>query len=265
MHIFFTQAARKNRGFIALTSALIISVVLIGLVATVSASTFFARFDALGGEYKRIASGLAESCANVALLRLAQDYTYAGGEVVSVGIDSHGTPETCTIGTITKGVENPTTHQSVATIPTSARYPAQDGAHSAAFMFRRACKIGVCSAGRATVVVATHVNNNDGGTKQAGNFAMSMTAGNASPATFAGSESGTIVYVDAGSYSVAGSDDSTYIKTLDTTCSGTAVAGDVKSCTVTYDDIPITGTLTVIANIKNDNAAASCRATSVVS
>ena len=80
---------RKNeKGYIALISAIITSLVLLGLSAELSSSSFALRFSSLDSEYKRESLGLAESCANIALLKLAQDPAYVpavGGENVSVG------------------------------------------------------------------------------------------------------------------------------------------------------------------------------------
>lgn len=87
---------KTKRGFIALISAIIISAILMAILFTATTSTFFARFDALDTEYKRIAVGLAESCVNQALLRLAQDYDYdPTDEIISIGGD------TCRIKSIT--------------------------------------------------------------------------------------------------------------------------------------------------------------------
>lgn len=65
-----------NKGFIALISMLLLSAVLSVLIFSTSTSTFFARFDTADHENKRIASSLAESCAHLALLYIAQDYSY---------------------------------------------------------------------------------------------------------------------------------------------------------------------------------------------
>ncbi|HEY9585493.1 MAG TPA: hypothetical protein VJJ02_02790 [Candidatus Paceibacterota bacterium] len=62
-----------QQGFIALMSSIIISIILMTMVLTVSTSSFYARFDALGGENKRESLGLAEGCMNLALLRLAEN------------------------------------------------------------------------------------------------------------------------------------------------------------------------------------------------
>lgn len=90
---------KKESGFMALISAIIISAILLAILFTANTSTFFARFDALDAEYKRIAVGLAESCVNQALLKLARDYSYDPiNEIISVGGDI------CYIKSITPGV-----------------------------------------------------------------------------------------------------------------------------------------------------------------
>ena len=106
-----------------------------------------------------------------------------------------------------------------------------------------------------TLIVKKHVINDNGGTKLAGNFTMNVTAGHASPASFAGSESGTTVTVDAGSYSVDETAVSGYTKTLGADCSGTIANGQTKTCTITNDDQP--GHVIVIKHVVNDNSGHS--------
>lgn len=94
-----------ERGFIALISTVVISAILIILMAEVGMASFFARFDAVGNESKRIALARAESCVNVGLLALATStdpahYT-ASDQIVTVDSDARGNPETCTVKTIT--------------------------------------------------------------------------------------------------------------------------------------------------------------------
>src|ERR671938_1350053 len=69
-----------------------------------------------------------------------------------------------------------------------------------------------------TLIVKKHVINDNGGSKSAGDFTMKVTAGHPSQSSFAGSESGTTVTVDAGSYSVDEDAVSGYTKTLGTDC-----------------------------------------------
>jgi predicted GIY-YIG superfamily endonuclease len=118
---------KSDKGFIALTSSLILSAILMLMVFTTGATSFYARADALGSEFKRISLGLSEACSNAALLKIAQNYTYdpgPGGEVVSVG------PDLCRIVSVTYGPEDPATHRKLATIKTSAQYPPTNGSWS---------------------------------------------------------------------------------------------------------------------------------------
>lgn len=104
-----------------------ISSVLMTLSFSSSTSSFFARFDVLGNEFRKISSSLSISCANVALLKIAKDYNYApiaGGEIINVG------ESFCKIDSVTYEVEDPITHQKLATITTSAQYPASNGSFS---------------------------------------------------------------------------------------------------------------------------------------
>lgn len=78
----------KNRGFIALISAIIISAVLITITFTLSASSFFTRFNILSSEFKERSAALAEACGDIALLKLAQVPTYSGNETVTIGSDT---------------------------------------------------------------------------------------------------------------------------------------------------------------------------------
>lgn len=112
-------------------TAILMSVVLLGLAVTLCASSFFARFDSLSREYARVAQGLAESCAQVALLRVAQDYHYdptadaqymAGrGVAVSIDVDEQEVPETCAIVSIAY-IPDVVAHTETATIISRGQY-----------------------------------------------------------------------------------------------------------------------------------------------
>lgn len=88
--------------------------------------------------------------------------------------------------------------------------------------------------GRLTVI--KHVVNNNGGTKTASDFTMQVTGTNVSNPSFAGSEQGVTVTLDAGSYSADEIGVTGYDKTLGSNCSGTIGAGEQKTCTVTNND-----------------------------
>lgn len=89
----------------------------------------------------------------------------------------------------------------------------------------------------AHLTVVKNVINNDGGTKTAADFTISVTGVNATPPSFVGDASGTIVTLDAGEYNVTENTDSVYAKSLSADCSGTIGIGESKTCTITNDDI----------------------------
>jgi len=75
---------KTNSGFIALISAIIISAILLIIVTNLSLNGFYSRFNILDSELKERTSSLAEACADTALLKLANDSAYVGGESVTV-------------------------------------------------------------------------------------------------------------------------------------------------------------------------------------
>ncbi len=89
-----------------------------------------------------------------------------------------------------------------------------------------------------TLNVIKHVVNDNGGTSTAGNFTLTVSGTtNITPASFVGSESGTAVSLDAGSYSVTEGAYAGYTTTYSTDCTGLITEGATKTCTVTNDDI----------------------------
>jgi hypothetical protein len=102
-----------------------------------------------------------------------------------------------------------------------------------------------------TLIVKKHVVNDNGGTKSAADFTMKVTGGSPSPSSFAGSEAGTSVTIDAGSYSVDEDVVSGYAKSIGANCSGTIALAETKTCTITNDDIP--AHLIVIKHVVNVN------------
>jgi len=76
---------KGQEGYIALMSAIIISAVLVGISVSISTTGFFVRFNVLDAEYKLRSAALAESCVNVALLRLAQNPGLPAAGSVAVG------------------------------------------------------------------------------------------------------------------------------------------------------------------------------------
>lgn len=107
----------------------------------------------------------------------------------------------------------------------------------------------------ATLIVKKHVVNDNGGTKTADQFTMNVTGTNVSDDSFAGSENGVSVTLDAGSYSVNETQDSGYMKTLGTDCSGAIAVGETKICTIENDDIA--PRLTLVKSVINDNGGSA--------
>jgi uncharacterized repeat protein (TIGR01451 family) len=90
------------------------------------------------------------------------------------------------------------------------------------------------------LTVIKHVVNNNGGTKNAGNFTLTVTGSSPSPASFAGSEAGTAVTLQPGPYAVNEAAVSGYSTTKSADCAGSlAHFGDTATCTVTNDDIAV--------------------------
>ncbi|OGI69752.1 hypothetical protein A2643_03915 [Candidatus Nomurabacteria bacterium RIFCSPHIGHO2_01_FULL_39_220] len=68
----------------ALISAIIISAILLLIVTNQSLTGFYGRSNILDSEMKERSSALAEACADTALLRLAANPAYAGGEKIII-------------------------------------------------------------------------------------------------------------------------------------------------------------------------------------
>ena len=85
----------KPRGFIALMSAVVISVVLLLLATQGSLTGFYSRFNILESEYKERSASLAEACVGQTLLELVNDRGYAGDATSTLG------EEQCYVGAVT--------------------------------------------------------------------------------------------------------------------------------------------------------------------
>lgn len=73
-----------NKGYIAITSALIISILLMAVVFSVSSSGFFMRANTVGAVLKAEGRALADACISSALLRLAENRSYTGEETIAL-------------------------------------------------------------------------------------------------------------------------------------------------------------------------------------
>ncbi|SRR3989344_428906 len=89
---------RSEKGFIALFTAIILSVVLILVSISLNRGGYLTRWETLDAEYKNRSLALAEACLDMAMLKLANNPTYAGGETnLMVGYDK------CDIGAVSAG------------------------------------------------------------------------------------------------------------------------------------------------------------------
>jgi len=82
---------QQESGFIALITAITLSLILILVAAALNQTEFFTRSAAQDAEYKEKSFSLAEACADEALLKLAANPAYAGGETIPIDSD------TCTV------------------------------------------------------------------------------------------------------------------------------------------------------------------------
>lgn len=245
-----TTMQKTERAFVALISAVVLSVMLLGLSTTANSAGFSARFNALNSEYKRIALGLAESCVNQVLLHVAKDHTYeptVGGETVSVGTGE------CTILDVEYDTADEDAPQRIASITTQGKYRDAFSNITTSIVVANPNN----SALPANLFVVVSVINNNGGLATASDLTVSITPGaNPNPATFVGAGTGTLatLIADAG-YSVSVTNLANYSETLDSNCSSvTGIAeGETRTCVITVDDTPTTGRLTINLSVINDD------------
>ncbi|MFH0890959.1 MAG: hypothetical protein V1856_02925 [Candidatus Liptonbacteria bacterium] len=79
---------KKQEGYIAIASALIISGTVILLVSAMGLGSFLVRNNISDSYYKERSYALAEACVQAALLRISENQAYAGGEDISVASDT---------------------------------------------------------------------------------------------------------------------------------------------------------------------------------
>lgn len=108
----------------------------------------------------------------------------------------------------------------------------------------------------ATLNVVVQVVNDNGGTKQADNFSLTVDGANGFSTTLNGKAAGELLTLDPGAYQVQANNVNGYTSSLSTDCLGVMLGGDNKTCTVTMDDITpvaITGILNIITQVVNNN------------
>lgn len=95
------QLQKKNHGFIALVSVIIVSLILTVVVFALSFGGFSLRFNILGSEFKEISFFSAKSCRDIAILKLSVNNSYLprlGGDDIFLSDSKDGL--TCKIVSI---------------------------------------------------------------------------------------------------------------------------------------------------------------------
>lgn len=107
--------------------------------------------------------------------------------------------------------------------------------------------------GHATITVVKRVVNDNGGTKTAADFTLTISGPTAVGGnSFAGSASGvTKTLTTVGAYSVTEAGLPGYRQTASSGCSGTIATGESKTCTITNDDVA--ARITVVKHVINDD------------
>ena len=102
----FSIVRKSERGYIALVSVLIISLVLLTLAVSVSLTGFYARSNILNSEIKEQSMALAESCVSKAVADVAIGNPTTG--VVQFGENPYNNdlPYECTILSVTSDTPN---------------------------------------------------------------------------------------------------------------------------------------------------------------
>ena len=91
---------KRKSGFAALMSTIILSVILLLIATNLGLTGFYGRSDILDSELKKRSSTLAEACVDTALLKLAENPSYAGSESINVS-----DADTCNILSIDPAVD----------------------------------------------------------------------------------------------------------------------------------------------------------------
>jgi hypothetical protein len=109
----------------------------------------------------------------------------------------------------------------------------------------RTCTVtssGSGTGGNARVNVSVNVINDNGGTRTANDFIVTVSGQNANVSSFQGTSGSVQVSLGAGSYSIDASTSGNYTVSRTTDCSGTIMDGETRSCLITLNDYGTTNT-----------------------
>lgn len=79
------KGMKKENGYIAITTAIIVSFIILIIATTLGTSALLSRMNELDFSYKKITYYASRSCLDYALLKLASDINYLGNETVPIG------------------------------------------------------------------------------------------------------------------------------------------------------------------------------------
>ncbi len=231
----------------ALLATIIISIVLLAMIADEGFAGWHARFTVLGTEQKEQANALAEGCADQALASAIADPSYKGSVL------STFPGGTCFVSPINM------TSEGKALIKVKSEVASMGGLESifsnlAVEMNLANIHLGEVSGsdGYGIVVVQTLVQNNKNTSAQPSNFTMHVQSGGTLIGDFPGTSAGQTVQISPGSFSINEDLPSGFAISGSPGCSGVVAAGEVKTCT--FLNTAVSTTLTLIANVVNDNA-----------
>ncbi len=77
-----------TNGYLAVTAAIIISIIIFLVVFTLSTGSFLTRLDISTSAFKEESAALARACLQMALFKLSLNSSYSGGETIAVASDT---------------------------------------------------------------------------------------------------------------------------------------------------------------------------------
>ena len=221
-------------------ATIIISMVLLVMVAQEGFAGWHARFNVLGTESKEQATALADGCIDQALMSVITGFSYTTGATTTLPSGA------CYISPVDTSAKGFVTIRSQAQV--NGTY-----ANVAIALSVNDVHLGSIpsSPGTGTLIIQTLVNNAGNVTKTGADFTMHVAGVSPTKTDFAGSETGVIVRVSPGTFSVSEDAIPGYRGTPTADCAGTISGGDIKSCTIT--NTAVTTTLTLVDTVVNDN------------
>ena len=90
----------RSRGYIAIVSALIISIIMAIVLVSLGQVSFFHRINISNAHLKEKSRALAGACVDAALLKIVNSSTYAGNETITVASDTCKIVSVVTSGTV---------------------------------------------------------------------------------------------------------------------------------------------------------------------